>query len=71
MVSIKEMGRLDAERQPPAWFHPFLATSFFEPCPKHPATTSGRWTQGVKDHRLQLFLRRLCRRRPLLRFLPR
>ncbi|KAF8769597.1 hypothetical protein HU200_006190 [Digitaria exilis] len=45
MVSMKEMGRLDAERQPPAWFHPLLATTFFEPCPKHPATTGGRWTR--------------------------
>ncbi|CAL5059792.1 unnamed protein product [Urochloa decumbens] len=46
MVGLKEMARLDAARQPPAWLRRLLNTKFFEPCPEHPAVTASRSTRS-------------------------
>ncbi|CAL4889457.1 unnamed protein product [Urochloa decumbens] len=46
MVGLKEMARLDAARQPPAWLRRLLDTTFFEPCPEHLAVTASRSTRS-------------------------
>lgn len=47
MVGLKEMARLDAARQPPAWLDPLVATRFFEVCPDHPDVSAIRSTRSI------------------------